>query len=257
MFRPCTVILVIDDPIYRTGLELSLQLASELRIAGSASSLDAISAPRVSYSPLVVILDYASATGQDFGIVETIRRWDLETRIVILADRLTDEQAFRAWQHGASAFVTRDSDAEAIIATIRRVASGEPAILDLVHGQPRIMQRVLQQVRELGGPYAVPGNVDLAVLAPLTDRELEVLRGAANGLGNRAIATSLAISQQTVKNHLNSACRKLGLNDRTQAVLYALRRGWVAPPRSETEHDMALPVVQARPERSGATNVDA
>jgi len=249
------VVLVIDDPIYRTGLELSLQRVSSLRIAGSYSSVDAVAPLRSSYSPLVVVLDFAAAN--DAGVMEAVRCWGLETRIVVLADRLTDEQAFAAWQRGATAFVTRDSDAETIVATIRRVASGEPAILDLVQGQPRIMQRVLQQVRELGSSYAVGGMVDLAVLAPLTDRELQVLRGAANGLDNRAIADSLAISQQTVKNHLNSACRKLGLNDRTQAVLYALRRGWVTPPQGDEEADAAFPIRQRWPDRDGNVNVDA
>lgn len=256
MSRPCTVILVIDDPIYRTGLELSLHRAAELRLVASASSLDAIALSRTGYSPLVVVLDYAAATANDFSAVEAIRCWGYDARIVVLADRLTDEQAFTAWQHGATAFVTRDSDAETIVAAIRRVASGEPAILDLIQGQPRIMQRVLQQVRELGSSYAVPGMVDLAVLAPLTDRELEVLRGAAGGLGNRAIAETLAISQQTVKNHLNSACRKLGLNDRTQAVLYALRRGWVAPPQPEAEHDPSLAATQPAQRWDGGANVD-
>lgn len=255
MLRPCTVVLVIDDPIYRTGLELSLQLLSDLRIAGSCSAIDAVAPLCQAYSPLVVVLDYASATADDFGAMEAIRCWGLETRIVVLADYLTDEQAFTAWQRGATAFVTRESDSETIVATVRRVALGEPAILDLVQGQPRIMQRVLHQVRELGGSYGVPGMVDLAVLAPLTDRELEVLRGAAGGSSNRAIADTLCISQQTVKNHLNSACRKLGLNDRTQAVLYALRRGWVAPPQFESPCDAPL-LGQLLPQHDGATNVD-
>jgi DNA-binding NarL/FixJ family response regulator len=106
---------------------------------------------------------------------------------------------------------------------IRKVARGEYLINENVLSRPFVATRVLDQFRELS-------QIDQAsdsVFSPLTPREVEILDCVAQGNSNKEIARILSISDQTVKNHITSILRKLAVNDRTQAVIYALRHGWI------------------------------
>ena len=106
---------------------------------------------------------------------------------------------------------------------VRRVGHGEYLINENVLSRPFVASRVLDEFRELS-------QVDSAtesVFSPLTPREVEILDCVARGNSNKEIARLLSISDQTVKNHITSILRKLAVNDRTQAVIYALRHGWI------------------------------
>ncbi|HEY1017291.1 MAG TPA: response regulator transcription factor, partial [Herpetosiphonaceae bacterium] len=96
----------------------------------------------------------------------------------------------------------------------------------------RIAERILSQFRGLNTGIVAEPQIDISLFSPLSDREIEVLEHIAAGSANKEIAETLGISTQTVKNHISSILRKLSLNDRTQAVLYALRRGWIDTPAS-------------------------
>ena len=91
---------------------------------------------------------------------------------------------------------------------------------------PAVASRVLKEFREL----AVYGNDAQPIFAPLSPREVEILDNIAQGMTNKEVAYTLAISEQTVKNHMSSILRKLSVNDRTQAVVYAMRQGWIKGP---------------------------
>jgi DNA-binding NarL/FixJ family response regulator len=113
-----------------------------------------------------------------------------------------------------------------LVTIIRRVADGEFLINDKVFSKPAVATRVLKEFREL----AVYGQEAAPIFAPLSPREVEILDNIAQGMTNKQVAYALTISEQTVKNHMSSILRKLSVNDRTQAVVYAMRQGWIRMP---------------------------
>jgi DNA-binding NarL/FixJ family response regulator len=139
-----------------------------------------------------------------------------------------DEHAFNALQAGAADYRSKDINPKDLADILRRVARGEYVINDVVE-KPKVASRLLSQFRSLPIDYSSP-EAEFALFQPLSDREIEVLERIAAGGSNKEIADILGISTQTVKNHISSILRKLSLNDRTQAVLYALRRGWIETP---------------------------
>ncbi len=102
----------------------------------------------------------------------------------------------------------------------------EYLINDKVFAKPSVANRVLKEFREL----AVYGQEAAPIFAPLSPREVEILDNIAQGMTNKQVAYALSISEQTVKNHMSSILRKLSVNDRTQAVVYAMRQGWIRMP---------------------------
>ena len=108
---------------------------------------------------------------------------------------------------------------------MRRVSHGEYLINDDVLSKPQLANRVLKSFRELTVEEEDPGTKDL--YSPLSGREVEILDYIARGNSNKEIAKSLKISDQTVKNHITSILKKLSVNDRTAAVVHALRHGWI------------------------------
>ena len=127
---------------------------------------------------------------------------------------------------GAAAFVLKDISPEDLVTIIRRVNTGEYLINDKVFAKPAVASRVLKEFREL----AVYGQEAAPIFAPLSPREVEILDNIAQGMTNKQVAYALSISEQTVKNHMSSILRKLSVNDRTQAVVYAMRQGWIRMP---------------------------
>ncbi|MBA3337900.1 MAG: response regulator transcription factor, partial [Chloroflexia bacterium] len=152
-----------------------------------------------------------------------LKRRHPQIGVIILTMHEDDEQLFHAIRVGAAAYCTKDVEAEALIKLIRRVARGEFLINENVLSRPFVASRVLDQFREL----SQIDQVSDSVFSPLTPREVEILDCVAQGNSNKEIARILTISDQTVKNHITSILRKLAVNDRTQAVIYALRHGWI------------------------------
>ena len=138
-----------------------------------------------------------------------------------------DEDAlFDAIKAGAAAFILKDVGPDDLVTIIRRVVAGEYLINDKVFSKPAVASRVLKEFREL----AVYGQEAAPIFAPLSPREVEILDNIAQGMTNKQVAYALSISEQTVKNHMSSILRKLSVNDRTQAVVYAMRQGWIRMP---------------------------
>ena len=146
----------------------------------------------------------------------------LDQTVAILAHNLP-RKGHHAIRVGAAAYCTKDIEADDLIKLIRRVARGEYLINENVLSRPFVASKVLDQFREL--PEADQSSE--GVFSPLTPREVEILDYVAQGNSNKEIARILSISDQTVKNHITSILRKLAVNDRTQAVIYALRHGWI------------------------------
>jgi NarL family two-component system response regulator LiaR len=145
--------------------------------------------------------------------IEATRRitQDSDARILVLTSFVGDDKVFPAIKAGALGYLIKDSEPDELLQAIRRVYRGEPSL------HPTIALKMLQEIKQ---PPENPPTPD-----PLSDRELEVLRLVAKGLGNKEIAERLVISEATVRSHVSNILGKLHLANRVQATLYALQEG--------------------------------
>ncbi|MDP2954007.1 MAG: response regulator [Chloroflexota bacterium] len=140
-----------------------------------------------------------------------------------------DAELFEAIRSGATAYISKQATGEEIIALMRRVREGDFPLNENLISNPRVAERVLMEFRNLAHNQHLPG-----LTAPLSPREMEVLDLIRDGCMNKEIANHLCLTEQTIKNHVTSILRKLDVNDRTQAVLTAVRQGWMTLERQES-----------------------
>ena len=217
-------ILIVDDhPLFRRGIRWSLESESDLVVLGEAADGHEALQMADRVSPDIVLLDINLPGMNGIEVARLLKRRHPRLGIVIVTMHEDDEQLFNAIRVGAAAYCTKDVDPAYIVNLIRRVARGEYLINENVLSHPFVASRVLDQFREL----ATMDEATDTVFSPLTPREVEILDCVARGNSNKEIARLLSISDQTVKNHITSILRKLAVNDRTQAVIYALRHGWI------------------------------
>lgn len=217
------VLIVDDHPLFRRGVRWSLEGEQDVIVVGEASDGQSAIEQADLLVPDVVLIDINMPQMNGLEVTRILRRRHPQTGVIILTMHEDDEQLFHAIRVGAAAYCTKDVEGDQIVKLIRRVARGEYLINENVLNRPFVASRVLDQFRELS-------NLDQAsegVFSPLTPREVEILDCVAQGNSNKEIARILNISDQTVKNHITSILRKLAVNDRTQAVIYALRHGWI------------------------------
>lgn len=134
-----------------------------------------------------------------------------------------DAQLFHALRAGASAYYQKDVHPSKLLPVIRAVANDKFVIKDQIMSRPQAFRWLIKQIESL----TVLGESPEEMFAPLSPREMEILFHLTRGASNKEIAHVLGISRQTVKNHMSSVLRKLGVENRTQAAVLALRRGWV------------------------------
>jgi len=157
-------------------------------------------------------------------VARVIKRRDPRVGIIVLSVYEDDDQLFQAIKVGAAAYSSKDVNPGDLLHYIREVSRGKYLINESVLAKPHVASRVLHQFRELA---ASEDEQTSALFAPLTSREIEILDCIARGLSNKEIANELSISGQTVKNHITSILAKLQVNDRTMAVMFAIRQGWI------------------------------
>ena len=177
-------------------------------------------------NPDVVLMDLSLPAPGGIETTQRIKRELPAAAIVVLSTEEDEDALFEAIKAGAAAFILKDIATEDLVTVIRRVVAGEYLINDKVFSKPAVASRVLKEFREL----AVYGQEAAPIFAPLSPREVEILDNIAQGMTNKQVAYALSISEQTVKNHMSSILRKLSVNDRTQAVVYAMRQGWIRMP---------------------------
>jgi two-component system NarL family response regulator len=199
-------IMVVDDhPAFRVGLTALVSNQPDmLVVAETGNGREAVELFRAA-APDIVLMDLRMPGYSGVSAITALHREFKHCRTIVITTYDCDEDIYRACQAGAQACLLKDSSAEEIISTIRKVHTGEKSIL------PSMADRLKERHRR----------------EELTDREMEVLHCLAKGRNNREIAASLFISEDTVKTHLKNIFAKLSVEDRTGAVLAAVRHGIV------------------------------
>jgi DNA-binding NarL/FixJ family response regulator len=221
-----TILLVDDHALFRVGMRNILEREPGFDIVGEADDTRSAFDLSVQLSPDIILMDLSLPAPGGIETTQRIKRELPSAGIIVLAVNEDEDALFDAIKAGAAAFILKDVAPDDLVAIIRRVASGEYLINDKVFAKPAVASRVLKEFREL----AIYGQEAAPIFAPLSPREVEILDNIAQGMTNKQVAYALSISEQTVKNHMSSILRKLSVNDRTQAVVYAMRQGWIRMP---------------------------
>ena len=207
-------VLVVDDQtLFRTGLTSLLSEDERVDVVGQAvDGADAVK-QAIKLKPEVVLMDIKMPNQDGIEATRQIIEAIPGVKVLILTTFETDSQVIQALKAGASGYVLKDTSAAAIVSSIVAVMSGEKVMASAV------ANRVLEMLTGTTTPKEFYDG--------LTNREVEILKLLANGMANKQIAFRLKISEKTVRNHVSNMYEKLGIYDRSQAVLYAVRKGLV------------------------------
>jgi DNA-binding NarL/FixJ family response regulator len=211
--RAVRVLIVDDQTLFRAGL--SRLLNEDPRVEVIAQATDGADAAKLAakHKPDVVLMDLKMPVLDGIEATRQIIEANPEVKVLVLTTFETDSQVIQALKAGASGYVLKDSTADAIVSSIVAVMSGEKVMASAV------ANRVLEMLTGTTTPKEFYDG--------LTNREIEILKLLANGMANKQIAYRLKISEKTVRNHVSNTYEKLGIYDRSQAVLYAVRKGLV------------------------------
>jgi DNA-binding NarL/FixJ family response regulator len=203
--RPIRILIVDDHPLMRSGIAGEINAQQDMTVvAEAADGESALSLFRM-HRPDVTLLDLKMPRMNGIDCLLSIRGEFRQARVIVLTTASGDIQAKRAFQAGAVGFLLKDTLRSELVNTIRLINAG---------GR-RIPDEIAQQIAEHAADDVLSG------------REIDVLRSVARGQSNKVIAVELAISEHTVKNHLKSILSKLNADDRTHAVMIALKRGYI------------------------------
>lgn len=218
--QPIRIILADDHAVVRQGIRQFLETSPNIVIVAEASDGPEALACIRTYRPDVAVLDIQMPGQSGIEVIHTIRAERLPVGVLILTAFDDPPYVKAALQAGANGYILKTADAHEIVEAVRSVFEGQ-SVLDRI-----IARRLMEQLSQ---PRAE------AVVEPLTERELEVLRLTAKGYTNKAIGVELSISDRTVQGHLAKIYDKLGAASRTEAVMRAVALGWIpaelgAPP---------------------------
>ena len=204
------ILLVDDHAVVRQGLNMFLGLDPDLEVVGEAENGEEAIRLTRALNPDVVLMDLLMPVMDGITATATIRRDFPETEVIALTSVLEDEAVMNAMRAGAIGYLLKDTQAEELRRAIKAAAAGQ------VQLSPQAAARLMREVRAPDSPEK------------LTERETDVLRLLALGRANKEIALELNIGEKTVKTHVSSILRKLGVPSRTQAALHAVRIGLVS-----------------------------
>ena len=204
-----TVLIADDHPVVRQGLQVLLSVQDDIEVVGEAADGGQALALAAQLDPDVILLDLKLPVMDGIAVLRELRGSGLRTRALVLTSAADRGLVPLAVQAGAAGFLYKDVDPEALIRALRSVHDGNTLLAP-----------------EAAGSLLRPGTADPAVrgIGALTGREREVLAQIADGRSNREIARRLGVSEKTVKTHVSSVLAKLGVADRTQAALLAVRQ---------------------------------
>jgi two-component system, NarL family, response regulator LiaR len=212
MADPIRVVLVDDHHVARHGLQSFLKAFDGLAVVGEATSGEEALQKIEEWMPDVVVMDLLMPGGiTGIETIKQVRALLPHTRIVAMTSSTDDALVGAALRAGAIGYVRKEARLETLLSSIRAAARGQ-SLLD-----PAVASVVMQELTRVGKPGV-----------ELTEREQEVLRQLALGRTNHEIADALAVSDETVKTHVGNILTKLQLAHRTQAVIYALKKGLIS-----------------------------
>jgi DNA-binding NarL/FixJ family response regulator len=206
-------VLVVDDhAVVREGLRSFLELQEGIEVVGEAADGEAAVRAAEAWQPDVVLMDLVMPRLDGVGAMRELRRRLPSARVIVLTSFPDDDRLLPAIQAGAAGYLLKNADPQEVVRAVRAAHAGE-ALLD-----PGVAARLLEAIAQR--PDSEPAE-------RLTPREREVLALIARGMPNKLIARELQISEKTVKTHVGHVLAKLGVTDRTQAALQAVREGLV------------------------------
>ncbi len=208
------VLIADDHTLFRKGVRTMLEAEEDMQVVGEAATGQEALEQARALMPDVILMDIKMPDLDGVAAARVLHREMPHIGIIFVTMFEDDEFVFRGLQAGGRGYILKDADPETMLRAIRAVSHGESLL------GPTIAQKVLRQFAALPGRQA-------PLVDELTPRELEVLTLIAEGHPNKEIAQKLSISEKTVKNHINNIFSKLHVYDRTQAMLYAIRKGLV------------------------------
>ncbi|MDR7418726.1 MAG: response regulator transcription factor [Armatimonadota bacterium] len=217
MMDKIRILLADDHALFRRGLASLLAHRDDLEVVGEAGSGEEAIERARELMPDVILMDVRMPGVNGLEATRRLKEEMPYLKIVILTVSEDEEDLFAALKHGAQGYLLKNIDPDELIANIHQVQRGEAPLA------PSMAAKIL---REFSGPAVKPGPA-------LTQRERQVLELVARGDANKEIARALGISENTVKNHLRNILEKLHLQNRVQAVMYALREGLINPPSTD------------------------
>jgi DNA-binding NarL/FixJ family response regulator len=203
--RPIRVMVVDDHPLFREGLAALLQDEADVTLVGEAADGSEAIVRFRTLRPDVTLMDLQMPGLSGIEAIQLIRREFPEARVVVLTTYSRDVQVLRALQAGAAGYLVKSALRKDLLNTIRTVHGGGKNVSAEVAAE--LARHVLDE--------------------PLSQREVDILQRVATGTSNKEIAAALALTEATVKSHMKSVMAKLGANDRTHAVMIAIKRGFI------------------------------
>lgn len=216
------VFIISQQSIFCNGIQHSLSNLPDIIVVGTSGINEGVLGIIDNMPPDVALLDIDGTAEAGLTLARKIKQHSPSIAIVVLASNPNDDQLFEVLKGQAASYLNKETTAEQLVDTIRRVARGEHPINESLTTRPKVAEQVLLQFQELSRrTEAEP------FISPLTPREMEILQFIGQGFLNKQIANELGISEQTIKNHVTSILRKLNANARTEAVVLALKQGLI------------------------------
>lgn len=208
------VLLADDHAVVRKGIREFLEEDATIRVVAEASDGEEAIALVAREQPDVAILDIQMPKLNGMDATRRVKKDFPQTRVLILTAYDDDPYIFAALRAGANGYLLKTASSDELVHAVHAIAAGESAL------SPAIAKKLVQRT-------VANDATRTEIIEPLTERELEVLRLAAKGMGNKQIGAALSISDRTVQGHLTNIYAKLHVNTRTEAVMLAVREKWI------------------------------
>jgi two-component system response regulator DegU len=227
------LIIADDHSLFREGLKRILNMEEDFEVISECGDGVHVLELCNRRKPDVILMDINMPVENGVIATEKVREYFPDVKVIILSIHDDESYVFETLRKGASGYLLKDMESEELVHAIRSVVSGYAYI------HPKVTGKLINQLRRMTyldevGVAANSSHVEEAGVkyihtdeSPLTKREAEVLRLLAEGKNNKAIGEFLFISEKTVKNHVSSILQKLNVDDRTQAVINSIKKGWV------------------------------